>query len=143
PNLPKQDFGLPVINVSSPTGSSLAQLGADKGDPRSRVDSNWHYLENVSWKFGPNDVKFGYEYRRTSVSQIFDRRFRGVLAFDDLAGFLNGQLNTDDSVAFSGNTNRNTFQNSHSVYIQDSSRITRRFTLNLGLRYDYNGIATE
>src|SRR5262249_49248317 len=73
----KQDFGLPVIKVAN-----FAQLGADKGDPRSRVDTNWHYIDNVSWKYGPNDIKFGYEYRRTSVSQIFDRRFRGVLGFD-------------------------------------------------------------
>ena len=44
------NFGLPVFNVSSPTGSSLAQLGADKADPRQRVDSNWHYIDNISWK---------------------------------------------------------------------------------------------
>jgi carboxypeptidase family protein/TonB-dependent receptor-like protein len=142
PNLPKQDFGLPVINVGSDSGSSLAQLGADKGDPRDRVDTNWHYVDAVSWKFGPNDIKFGYEYRRTSVSQIFDRRFRGVLDFDSLATFLEGVPN-DSSVMFAGNTNRNTVQNSHSLYIQDSSRITRRFTLNLGLRYDYYGIVAE
>jgi hypothetical protein len=143
PNLPRQDFGLPVINVGSDTGSSLAQLGADKGDPRARVDTNWHYIDNMSFKYGPNDIKFGYEYRRTSVSQIFDRRFRGVLNFDTLGDFLAGNPDSDSSVMFAGNTNRNTVQNSHSLYIQDSSRITRRFTLNLGLRYDYNGIVAE
>ena len=137
----KTDFGLPVINVKSPGGSSLAQLGADKGDPRQRVDTNWHYIDNVSWKFGPNDVKFGYEFRRTSVQQTFDRRYRGVLGFDSLQNFLSGV--PDSGIQFSGDTSRHTFENSHAVYIQNSSRITRRFTLNLGLRYDYYGIITE
>ncbi|HXL21987.1 MAG TPA: TonB-dependent receptor [Candidatus Dormibacteraeota bacterium] len=138
----KADFGLPVINVGSINGSSLAQLGADKGDPRQRVDSNWHFVDNISWKFGPNDIRFGYEFRRTSVSQTFDRRFRGVLKFDNLDTFLQG-LPNGSSVQFAGDTDRNTFENSHAIYIQDSSRITRRFTLNLGLRYDYYGIISE
>src|SRR5262249_9520879 len=79
------NFGLPVFNVSSPTGSSLAQLGADKGDPRQRVDTNWHYIDNVSWKYGRHDIKFGYEFRRTSISQIFNRVARGILDFDSFA----------------------------------------------------------
>lgn len=137
----RQDFGLPVINVKSPAGSGLAQLGADKGDPRARVDTNWHYIDNVSWKIGPNDIKFGYEFRRTSISQIFDRRFRGVLGFNSLANFLAGT--PDSGIQFSGDTNRNTFENSHAVYIQDGVRLTRRFIVNLGLRYDYYGIITE
>jgi len=137
----KADFGLPVINVKSPTGTGLAQLGADKGDPRVRVDTNWHYIDNVSWKYGPNDIKFGYEFRRSSISQTFDRRFRGVLGFNSLDDFLNGL--PDSGIQFSGDTDRNTFENSHAVYIQNSARITRRFILNLGLRYEYFGVITE
>src|SRR5262249_45007387 len=57
----KYNVGLPVFNVSSPIGSGLAQLGADKADPRQRVDSNWDYIDNVSWKAGKHDIKFGYE----------------------------------------------------------------------------------
>jgi hypothetical protein len=136
------NFGLPVFNVSSPTGSGLAQLGADKADPRQRVDTNWHYIDNVSWKAGKHDIKFGYEFRRTSISQIFNRGFRGRLRFDSLADFLNG-LPNDSSVQGTGETNRNTFENSHAGYLQDSWRVSRRFTLNLGLRYDYFGLVQE
>ncbi|HXX16452.1 MAG TPA: carboxypeptidase-like regulatory domain-containing protein, partial [Candidatus Eremiobacteraceae bacterium] len=41
------NFGMPVINVSG-----LPQIGSDKADPRQRVDSNWHFIDNVSWKTG-------------------------------------------------------------------------------------------
>ena len=42
-----------------------------------------------------------------------------------------------------GETNRNTFENSHAGYLQDSWRVSRRFTVNLGLRYDYFGLVQE
>src|SRR5882724_5296011 len=147
PNTPNNgnsfNLGLPVFNVSG-----LPQLGSDKGDPRQRVDTNWHYIDNVSWKAGKHDIKFGYEFRRTSISQIFNRRFRGGLNFKDSSSnlsafedFLSGT--PTGGIQYAGDTNRNTFQNSHSGYIQDSVHLHRKFVLNLGLRYDYYGIAQE
>ena len=130
------NFGLPVMSVSG-----LAQLGADKADPRQRVDANWHYIDNMSWKAGKNDIKFGYEFRRTTISQIFNRTFRGRLTFNNLADFLAGV--PDGGTQGTGETNRNTFENSHAAYVQDSLRLTRRLTLNMGLRYDYYGIVQE
>jgi len=136
------NFGLPFITVSSPTGSSLADLGSDKGDPRDRVDTNWHYIENISWKAGKHDIKFGYEFRRTSISQIFNRGFRGTLGFSNFADFLSGTPTGGGSLR-EGNTNRNTFENSHSIYFQDGFHVSRRVTLNLGVRYDYYGLIQE
>jgi Carboxypeptidase regulatory-like domain len=130
------NFGLPTITVSP-----FAQLGADKGDPRQRVDTNWHYIDNISWKRGKHDMKFGYEFRRTSVSQIFNRTARGTLSFSSLDDFLAGTPDGGSQIA--GNTNRNTFENSHAAYFQDSYRATRNLTFNLGLRYDYFGIIQD
>jgi len=144
------NFGLPTITVGP-----FAQLGADKGDPRQRVDTNWHYIDNISWKAGKHDIKFGYEFRRTSVSQIFNRTGRGTLTFKDpngsgavsLQDFLMGQLEGGTSstagTEISGNTDRNTFENSHAAYVQDSYRWKRNVTINLGLRYDYFGIIQD
>jgi outer membrane receptor protein involved in Fe transport len=140
PNAGKFNFGLPKISISGP-GSSLAPLGADNGDPRQRVDTNWHYIDGISWKAGKHDIKFGYEYRRTSVSQIFNRGFRGTLSFNNLDDFIGGL--PDDGSQRQGNTDRNTFENSYGGYFQDSIHMTRKFTLNFGLRYDYFGIVQE
>jgi len=137
------DFGLPKISVSG-----FAPIGADSGDARQRVDTNWHYIDNISWKAGRHDIKFGYEFRRTSISQIFNRKFRGELDFEDQSGgpsglqeFLAGTP-TDGSQR-QGNTNRNTFENNHAAYVQDSFRWKKNVTINLGLRYDYFGIVQE
>jgi outer membrane receptor protein involved in Fe transport len=133
---PGGDLGLPVILVSG-----LPQLGSSYSIMRHRVDSNWHFIDNVSWKTGKHEIKFGYEFRRTTVSQIFDAYFRGRLSFNSFGDFLAG--NPHGGFQYSGDTNRNTFQNSHAAYIQDSLHVTSRFILNLGLRYDYFGIIQE
>src|SRR3984885_12309811 len=130
------NFGLPTITVSP-----FAQLGADKGDPRSRVDSNWHFIDNVSWQKGRHEMKCGYEFRRTSVSQIFNRTARGTLDFDSFSDFLSGV--PDGGTQIFGNTDRNTFENSHALYAQDSVHLRKNVTLSLGLRWDYYGVMQE
>ena len=136
PNGDKYNFGLPKIGVAN-----FAPLGADNGDPRQRVDTNWHYIDNVSWKTGRHDIKFGYEFRRTSISQMFNRGFRGTLSFDTLDDFIAGT--PDGGSQRQGNTNRNTFENSYSGYFQDSFHLRKNFIVNLGLRYDYYGLVQE
>ena len=128
--------GLPAINVGD-----FSQIGATNGVPRNRVDANWHFIDNYSWKFGKHDVKFGYEFRRTTIMQVLENTFRGKLSFGDLTSFLQGV--PSDGGQRRGYTRRHTSENSHSFYVQDSVRWTPRFTVNLGLRWDYFGVAHE
>ncbi len=130
------DLGLPRFSVGS-----FPQLGASSTDTRNRVDSNWHYIDNISWKHGKHDIKAGYEFRRTTVSQNFDSYFKGRLNFSALSDFLAGT--PTGGFQYSGNANRNTFENSHAIYLQDSYHWSSRVTLNLGLRYDYYGLVQE
>jgi hypothetical protein len=134
------DAGLPIILVSG-----LSQLGATSGDPRGRVDTNNQLLDNFSWKSGKHDIKFGAEYRRTTIKQYFDKYFRGKLSFADLASFESGTPSQSFGASFqySGNTRRHTAQNNEGFYIQDTFRATSRLTLNYGLRWDYFGVVSE
>lgn len=131
-----QDFGLPFIRVSG-----FAPLGSNLSLPRARVDTNWHFIDNFSWKLPRHDLKFGYEFRRTFINAFFDAGYRGRLDFDSLEDFLAGRLS--GGRAARGDSRRETFQNSHALYLQDSFRINKRLTLNLGLRYDYSGVIDE
>ncbi|HYL14538.1 MAG TPA: TonB-dependent receptor [Terriglobales bacterium] len=130
------DFGLPKISVGG-----FSVIGATNSVPRSRVDTNWHFIDNYSWKAGRHDVKFGYEFRRTTIQIIQDNTFRGKLSFDDLSTFLQGEP-SGGKIAL-GNTLRHSFENSHGFYIQDGFRWTSRLTLNFGLRWDYFGVVGE
>ena len=149
------DSGLPIILVSgTPSGTSFfAQPGATSGDSRARVDTNNQFIENFAWKVGKHDVKLGFEFRRTSVEQYFNKYFRGRLKFnttfndDDtvdmgaLENFVAG--NVTSGLQYSGNSRRHTFENGYGLYLQDAFRLTPRLTLNYGLRWDYYGIVQE
>ena len=86
----EQDFGLPQIRIQDDLG--IANIGATLSVPRARVDSNFHVIDNFSWKLTRHDVKFGYEFRRTTVDQFFDAGYRGRLDFGSLEDFLSGTL---------------------------------------------------
>ncbi len=131
------DRGLPVVLVSS-----FSQLGANQGDPRGRVDTNNQLLDNFSWKANKHDIKFGVEYRRTSVNQYFDRYSRGRLKFSSLSSFLAGNID-ETSFQYLGNTRRHTFENNWGLFVQDSFRASPRLTLNYGMRWDYFGVVGE
>jgi hypothetical protein len=137
------DGGLPAISFDGASSSQLSfsQIGATSSIPRNRVDSNWHFVDNYSWKSGKHDVKFGYEFRRTTIMQVIDHNFRGTLSFSDLTSFLEGI--PDGGKQVTGDSRRHTFQNSHGLFIQDSFRATSRLTFNYGMRWDYFGVTGE
>jgi outer membrane receptor protein involved in Fe transport len=147
------DSGLPVITVGNAvTGTSsgvFAKLGATASDTRHRVDTNWQALDNFGWKVGRHDFKVGYEYRRTTISTIVDSNARGRLNFDNVTDFLAGIPSPNSTSGSIGNLllgdnrDRNTFQNSHGLFLEDTFRATSRLTFNAGLRWDFSGVIGE
>jgi hypothetical protein len=143
------DGGLPIISVGS-----FSPIGATSSIPRNRVDANWHFVDNYSWKSGKHDFKVGYEFRRTTIMQVIDHNFRGSLDFGAITDPANASVTLSPLEAFleglpdggaqvAGNSRRHTFQNSHGFYVQDSFRWSSRLTLNYGLRWDYFGVTGE
>jgi hypothetical protein len=142
------DFGLPQVTVTG-----FSPVGATNSIPRRRVDSNWHFIDNYSWKIGRHDVKFGYEFRRTTIQLVQDNTFRGKLGFSSasvspltpnggaLTALLEGVPSSGEIAQ--GDTLRHDAENNHSFYIQDEFRMTQRLTINYGLRWDYFGVVHE
>ncbi len=135
------DTGLPEIIVSGE-----ATIGANTSLPRGRVDTNWQYVTNASYILGKNNLKWGYEFRRTFVNGFFDNGYRGRLLFPDLPSFLaglpSGTLTTGNHEA-QGDSRRGTFQNNHAFYVQDNIRLTRKLVITAGLRWDDYGVIGE
>jgi Carboxypeptidase regulatory-like domain/TonB dependent receptor-like, beta-barrel len=139
PSANPKDYGLPQITF---TDVGLSSLGSSRfSNARNRIDRNYQFVDNFSWKFAKNDVKFGYEYRHTSVDSLEDLNFRGRIKFADLTGFLAGDVN-GGAINY-GLTQRYTHQDSNSLYIQDSYQILPRLTVNAGIRWDYYGVIRE
>jgi hypothetical protein len=131
-----QDLGLPHMNVSG-----YSSIGATSGINRGRTDQNYQFFNNYSYTAGNHNFKWGYEFRRTNVSQYFDAGYRSQLNFSSLADFLSGTI--DGGHQLRGYSHRDTFQNNHGFYFQDNWKFTPRLTLNLGMRWDYFGVIGE
>jgi len=132
----QRDFGLPLIRVSG-----YAPIGANASLPRGRTDTNWQFFQNFSYTAGKHNWKAGYEFRRTTVDGFFDAGYRGVLNFDSLDDFIAG--NVAGGRQARGDSDRQTFQNSHGLYLQDNWKVTPKLVLNYGLRWDYFGVIGE
>jgi hypothetical protein len=140
--------GLPDIILSpNATGGAgfFSQLGATSGDPRQRVDTNTQAIDSLSWKINKHNLKFGGEFHRTSVEQIFDKYSRGRIRFSTLDDMLQMIPQTSEFGAFdyTGYTRRHTYQNGFGFYFQDAYHVTPHLVLNYGLRWDYYGVVAE
>ncbi len=131
-----QDFGLPQITVAN-----FAKLGANSSDPRGRVDTNNQFFNNYTYTAGRHNWKFGFEYRRTFVDGFFDNGYRGSLSFATLDDFIAGTPTSGRQAQ--GNSSRQTFQNTNSLYLQDNFSLLSNLTVNYGVRWEYFGVIGE
>ena len=140
--------GLPILLLSpTPTGGSgfFSQVGATSGDPRHRVDTNDQIIDSFAWKLNKHDVKFGGEFRRTSIEQYLNKYSRGRVRFNTVADLLQMMPQTSNFGTFdyTGDTLRHTYENGFGFYAQDAFHVTPRLVLNYGMRWDYYGVVAE
>ena len=92
---------------------------------KNRVDANWHFVDNYSWKSGKHDVKFGYEFRRTTIEQYLNKYSRGRLRFSSLEQLLQMIPSTSNFSTFdyTGDTLRHTYQNGFGLFISRTASV--------------------
>ncbi|HKR23052.1 MAG TPA: TonB-dependent receptor, partial [Pyrinomonadaceae bacterium] len=130
-----EPIGLPQINIA---GGSL-NFGGPSNQPSGRADTTYVVANNVSWLVGPHTLRIGGEYR-----QFLNNNFRqttGSFNFPSVAAFLAGTANTFSITL--GNQSSSIAQGAVGFFVQDSYRLSPRFTLDLGVRYDWNMTPTE
>jgi hypothetical protein len=115
--------------------------------------------ESLTWVHGVHNFSFGADYRRQQNNQLADSNGRGTYAFNglvtsyvangvaqsntgyDLADFLLG-LPTTSSIRY-GNPDKYFRGSGYDFFVNDDWRITSKFSLNFGLRWDYATPVTE
>lgn len=132
--------GLPNLRVGS-----FSELGGFHNFPKIvGPDKVWDFIDQVSYLKGKHAIKFGGEVRTDLVHQATYRAGRGRIKFDSLEDFLAGIVDTNNGAQLlAGDPARDMKQWLFAGYMQDDWRITPRITLNLGLRYEYQGVPTE
>ena len=129
--------GIPNIRISG-----FTELGAFHNFPKIvGPDKVYDLIDQVSHLYGKHAFKFGGELRRDLVHQATYRGGRGRIVFSDLEAFLSG---TPSNASFlAGDPTRNLSQWLYAGYMQDDWRITKKITVNLGLRYEFQAVPTE
>jgi hypothetical protein len=143
--------GLPRFDVSG-----LSSFGSATYQPTSEFQNVWHFLDSLSVVSGRHTLKFGVEWKPQVNFSILQPptprgrfRFNGDFTRDAnnrantglaFADFLMGALNTSNLASFINDTFQ---QPGYFLYAQDDFKISKRLTLNLGLRYEFISMPME
>jgi Carboxypeptidase regulatory-like domain/TonB dependent receptor len=138
----RRETGLPTITVNG--FSTLAEQDVGNGFDFN----NLHQVsDNLTWSRGAHNIKFGFDFRHVALFRGAANVPRGGLNFSgDIAGtgfaaFLLGYPSS--TVTPEGLPLTDVRQNRIAFYGLTDWKATRKLTLNLGLRWEYNSSATD
>jgi outer membrane receptor protein involved in Fe transport len=140
-NVPPSTFGINMPQYV-PEGAIDFNVGGNfvlgSGFTTRFFSHNYQFKDSMNWIKGSHNFKFGYELLRLQFEQIFigspGMSFNGTRTGDPFADFMLGtfsSLNLDFGVR---DTNTSTY--AHSMYFQDEWKVSNRFTMTLGIRYE-------
>ncbi|HEX8492051.1 MAG TPA: carboxypeptidase regulatory-like domain-containing protein [Pyrinomonadaceae bacterium] len=134
-----RDFGLSFITVAG-----FSPLGDEGNNPQHSVTNTYQILDTASYVRGSHLMKFGFDLRFVQQNAFRDVQSRGFLTFSPFAQ-ITGNALADLLIGaplFTGGARVDNAQHlrtqSYNFFFNDSWRVTPRFTLNAGLRYEYN-----
>jgi hypothetical protein len=134
--IPGQPFGRISVGGLSP-------LGATINDPRFFRMNSFQPSDDFSITLGSHALKTGFILERFQWNTANFNRIGGDYSFDSSTNFLKAGPQSV-TVPFPGSEpNRGIRAILFGSYFQDDYRVTRRLTLNLGLRYEITTVPTE
>jgi hypothetical protein len=146
--------------LDTQTVSGVSAFGRQSTNPQFQNPTSFDPKFNYTWIKGSHSIKAGYEFvaLRTEVldinplygSDTYSGQYSkpsctqlglaagcaapGDSTSYDLADFIFG---LPSAIALGNNVVTNQRQHIHSLYVQDDYRVTSKFTVNLGLRYEF------
>ena len=161
----------PAIPVMSPiTIAGLFNMGGGIGDDVFDPTDQFQIADTISWTHGKHSIRAGAEIEHVNWDIVFKGIERGNLTINSFQDFLIGRAGCDPSnvacsVANPGATNGGTASNislclfcvrsgpdgiihgyrsnNISWFAQDDWKISSRLTLNLGIRWEYDGTLSD
>jgi hypothetical protein len=134
-----RDHGLSFITVSG-----FSPIGDEYNNPQHSVTNVFQVTDTMTYSKSKHLFRFGFDIRRLQQNAYRDVQSRGFLAFSDY-GKVTGNGLADmllGFISYSGGARIDNPQYLRAVswnfFFQDSYRLRRNLTLQLGLRYEYN-----
>ena len=127
----------PAVSISG-----VASFGTLSGSPTARTNKLAEGVDNLSYQAGAHALRVGADFLYNDDVITFPRTYRGSYSFSSLANFLSGTYNTSGfTQTFANSVVPQTNPNA-GFYAQDEWKVSSRFTLNLGVRYDLEFLRT-
>ena len=143
----QSDAGFP-IDTPYPIGAritfqdaSVNSFGVWEGLPQGREQKTYQFTDNFSFVRGRHNFKVGGEFYYLQADSVFDAVQRPLLAFANFADFGAGRPATYQQrfgSSLRGNRVKNFF-----AFAQDDFKVSRKFTLNIGMRMEWAGGPVE
>ena len=149
--IPGQPFGM--IDIP---GMSL--IGNNPSFPLGDFSTVYQVQDQLSRTIGRHTLKFGVEFRRLQENGSLNFGVNGLYEFEDLTPYGLPASSNNPALEFflqgvplsyvgvnpsSANTDRGYRETFASGFAQDFVRVNSRFTINIGLRYDFYSNPTE
>jgi hypothetical protein len=128
-------IGLPQMTI---TDISL-NFGGPSGFPQGRTDTLGIFSDTATYLVGKHSLKFGGEYRRFLNANFAGDT--GTVGFNTTANFIKGVANVFTITP--STVSSRLYVNAAGGFVQDSYRIVPNLTLEMGLRFEWNGTPTE
>jgi hypothetical protein len=120
------------IEFFSPSFFELGNPTFSQGDNK---EFQWQFNDHVTYVAGRHSLNFGFDYNRTHVTDFFPGNFNGTFAFSSPASFA-----LDRYSFFTQAAGTPTFPFTfpyYGFYVQDKFQVSKNFTLDFGLREDF------
>jgi hypothetical protein len=120
---------------------------ADAGSFQNQFEG----ASNLTWVRGRHTLAFGFQWDHNQLNIINKNNQVARLGFPDFPGFLQGVLCqplnpcffANNSEILNGATNRYYRSNQAGTYVQDNIKLRSNLTVNVGLRWDWDGPLSE
>lgn len=146
-----QDSNYPEIAGLSGDRVSFPVLGYQAND--MGAGTAYQFIDTFSWMRGKHSLKFGFDYRWNGLNWRnasgparinFGADITGLPGFNQTGhGFASMLLGAATSASVNIDTPVGSQFPMYSWFVQDDWKVSRRLTVNLGMRWDYQSQGTE
>ncbi|MCU1238497.1 MAG: hypothetical protein JWP63_6464, partial [Candidatus Solibacter sp.] len=126
-------------------GTTVISIGRNNFSPRYTNARTVQWADSLSYVHGSHTFKAGLDMNWQHIDNFFPGNFSGSYTFNSLADFASNRP-FSFTQAFAGAGTPGPLStpnvNEYAFFVQDSWRVSKRLTLNYGIRYDLFALAS-